>query len=120
MGISNYKQNRKREIKDKPSKYYSVKTEIDGIVFDSKKEANRYGELKLLERAGEISNLRLQVPYILFPKNEYGREIKYLADFVYIENGKEIVEDTKGKKTRIYNLKKRIMAEKYGILIKES
>ena len=102
------------------SKYRNQKTVIDGIKFDSKKEADRYCELKLLERAKEISNLRLQVPYILFPKNQYGRVVKYIADFAYTENGKEVVEDCKGMKTDVYKLKKRIMAEKYDIIIRES
>lgn len=102
------------------SKYRNLKTEVNGITFDSKKEAKRYQELKLLERAKVISDLRLQVPYVLFPKSQYGRVVKYIADFVYIENGQEIVEDCKGMRTDVYKLKKRLMAEKYGIVIKES
>lgn len=101
------------------SKYHAVKTELDGIKFDSKKEAKIYSELKLLERAHEISNLRLQVPYILIEKSEYGREIKYIADFVYEEKGQTVVGDAKGIRTDVYRLKKRLMAEKYGIIIKE-
>lgn len=74
----------------------------------------------LLYRAGEISNLRRQVPYVLIPKSDYGRDIVYRADFVYVDkSGIEIVEDAKGFKTDIYRLKKRLMAEKYGIIIKE-
>lgn len=101
------------------SKYRAVKTELDGIRFDSKKEAKIYAELKLLERAHEISNLRLQVPYTLIEKSEYGREIKYIADFVYEEKGQTVVGDAKGIRTDVYRLKKRLMAEKYGIIIKE-
>lgn len=104
----------------KKSKYGAIKTEIDGIVFDSKREAARYQELRLLERAGEISNLRLQVPYILIDKSKYGRSIKYIADFVYNDPSGLIVEDAKGMKTPVYRLKKRMMAEKYGIKIKET
>lgn len=103
----------------KKSKYRAVKTEIDGIMFDSKHEAARYQELRLLEQAGEISNLRLQVPFELIAKSKYGRSIKYVADFVYNDRNGLIVEDAKGMKTPVYRLKKRMMAEKYGIKIKE-
>lgn len=100
-------------------KYHAEKTEVDGIKFDSKKEAQRYKELKLLERAGEIHDLQLQVPYTLIPKSEHGRAVKYIADFVYFENGKRVVEDTKGFRTKEYKLKKRMMAE-IGIDIRET
>lgn len=102
------------------SKYHAQKTTVDGITFDSKKEAMRYQELKLLQRAGEIKNLQLQVPYVLIEKSKYGRTIKYIADFVYEEKGQVVVEDCKGFKTDTYKLKKRLLAEKYGIEIKES
>lgn len=102
-------------------KYRNIKTEIDGKVFDSKKEANRYVYLRLMERSGAISELKTQVKYILIPKNKNGREISYIADFTYIENGELIVEDVKSKatKTPLYNLKKRLMAEVHGIKIRE-
>ena len=106
--------------KPKKSKYGAVKTAVDGIMFDSKREASRYCELRLLEQAGEIANLRLQVPYILFPKNEYGRALKYIADFVYNDNtGALVVEDAKGHPTDVYKIKRRLMAELKGIKIKE-
>lgn len=103
------------------SKYRSIKTTVDDITFDSKKEAKRYQELKLLQCANKIEDLRLQVPYILIDKSRYGRQIKYIADFVYYDNElkQEIVEDTKGFRTDVYRLKKRLMAETYGIEIKE-
>lgn len=103
------------------SKYRSVKTTVDDITFDSKKEAKRYQELKLLQCANKIEDLRLQVPYILIDKSRYGRQIKYIADFVYYDKElkQEIVEDTKGFRTDVYRLKKRLMAETYGIEIKE-
>ena len=101
------------------SKYHAIRTEVDGIKFDSKKEAKIYSELKLLERAHEISNLQLQVPYVLIEKSKYGRQIKYVADFVYKEKGKTVVADAKGMRTDVYKLKKRMMAEKYGIEILE-
>lgn len=102
------------------SKYHNSKTVIDGIRFDSKKEANRYMELKLLERAGVIKELRRQVPYVLINRSRYGRAIKYVADFVYYEDDKLIVEDVKGVRTPVYRLKKRLMAEVHGIEVKES
>ena len=107
--------------KPKKSKYGAVKTEVDGIMFDSKHEASRYQELRLLEQAGEIANLRLQVPYILFPKNEHGRALKYIADFVYNDDtGALVVEDAKGHSTDVYKIKRRLMAELKGIKIKET
>lgn len=105
----------------KKSKYGAVKTEVDGIMFDSKHEASRYRELRLLEQAGDISNLCLQVPFELIPKSKYGMPIRYIADFVYSDkNNNLIVEDAKGVKTPVYRLKRRMMAEKYGIEIKET
>ena len=105
------------------SKYRSIKTTVDDITFDSKKEAKRYQELKLLQRANKIENLRLQVPYVLIDKSKYGRQIKYIADFVYYDKElkREVVEDTKSEatKTPVYRLKKRLMAERYDIEIKE-
>ena len=107
-----------------PSKYRNEKTEVDGIVFDSKKEANRYRELILLEKAGEISGLKLQEKYELIPAiYEDGvciqRAVYYVADFVYRENGEKIVEDVKGMKTEVYKLKKKLLRWRYGIEVRE-
>lgn len=101
------------------TKYKARKTVVDGITFDSKKEASHYCDLKLLERAKVIRDLQLQVPFVLIDKSPYGRAIKYVADFVYYENNKMVVVDVKGVKTPVYRLKKRMMAERYGIEIKE-
>ena len=103
------------------NKYFAKKTVVDGIRFDSRAEANRYCELKILLRAGVIKELRMQVPYVLIEKSKYGRKIVYKADFVYNEKGETIVEDVKSKPTMtgVYKLKKRMLAEKYGIEIKE-
>ena len=107
--------------KPKRSKYGAIKTEVDGIKFDSKHEASRYKELRLLEQAGEITNLRLQVPYILFPEDEHGRALKYIADFVYNDDtGTLVVEDAKGHPTDVYKIKRRLMSELKGIKIKET
>ena len=102
------------------SKYHAKKTRVGDKVFDSKKEANRYAELVLMERAKAIAGLQTQVRFPLIPKTSYGKEIVYIADFVYYEDGKLVVEDTKGFRTDVYKLKKRMLAEKYGIVIKET
>ena len=112
------------------SKYRSKKTAYNSIVFDSKREAKRYSELFLLERAGAITNLELQKSFELIPaqyeKLENGkkgkcleRAVTYKADFYYIENGKPVVEDTKGFKTKDYIIKRKLMLYVHGIRIKE-
>lgn len=101
------------------SKYKNKKITIDGITFDSQLEANRYCELKLLFKAGEISQLRLQPEFELIPafrKNgKTYRKTVYRADFMYFDKktGKYIVEDTKGFKTEIYKLKRKLFEHQY-------
>ena len=101
------------------SKYHSRKTTAYGITFDSKKEADRYCELRLLEMAGKIKELDLQVQFVLqpaFKKNgKTIRAITYVADFEYydLEKGKYIVEDVKGYKTKEYLLKKKMFEYRY-------
>jgi len=108
-------------LKGTTSKYHAVRTEVDGINFASKKEAKRYQELKLLERVHEIKSLKLQVPFPIIPKSKYGREIRYVADFVYItKDGEMVIEDTKGYETDVFKLKARMVAEQYGIEIKKT
>lgn len=102
------------------NKYNAKKTYVDGIAFDSKKEAKRYQELKLLERGGVISDIDCQVKFELLPKQDGERAVKYIADFVYKENGQVIVEDVKGKKTQVYILKRKLMLERHGIKILET
>lgn len=99
---------------------------IDGIKFDSKHEGYRYLELKYLQQIGQIKNLQLQRVYTLLgaQKDENGKIIehpaKYIADFVYeTKDGKTVVEDAKGKRTRDYILKRKMMLAFYGIRIKE-
>lgn len=104
----------------KRGKYNAKKVVVNGLRFDSQKEYNRWRQLVLLEQAGEIQGLRRQVPYVLIEKSRHGRAIKYIADFCYMEGGKEVVEDAKGFKTDIYKLKKRLMAELYDIEIRET
>ena len=104
------------------NKYHAKKAEFNGIIFDSKHERDRYVELLLLEKAKAIQGLQRQVKFPLIRKSEYGREIVYTADFVYYEDGKMVVEDTKSPvtKTPLYRLKKRLMGELYGLVIKET
>lgn len=96
------------------SKYHSKKVLVDGIEFMSKREANRYCELKLLEKAGKIKDLQLQYQFVLqppFKKNGKSiRAITYIADFVYfdLERMRNVVEDVKGYKTDVYQLKKKM------------
>lgn len=106
------------------SKYGNRKTEIDGIVFDSAKEARRWQELKLLERSGQIMNLQRQVPFVLIPKQVrdgkvIARPVVYKADFVYTEGDREIVEDTKGFRTKEFIIKRKLLLWQYGIEVKE-
>ena len=107
------------------SKYHNEPIIIDGIRFQSKKEAHRWQELRLLQRAGEIDNLQRQVPFVICPqcktrtgKNQPAR--KYVADFVYTDKlGRLVVEDAKGVRTDTYKLKKALMLWIYGIEIQE-
>ena len=102
------------------SKYGNIKTRTsDGIVHDSIKEANRWCELKLLEKAGMIQDLQRQVKFELIPKQDGERAVSYIADFVYTENGKKVVEDVKGMRTKEYKLKKKMMLYFHGIRIRE-
>ena len=122
------------------------KVTVNGITFDSRKEANRYCELKMLERAGVIKHLELQKVFELIPaqyeesSEVYKRgekkgqpkpgkcieqSVTYKADFYYVENGKEVVEDVKGFRDPAssayarYTIKRKMMLYFYGIRIKE-
>lgn len=111
------------------NKYHSKKITTTDGVFDSKREFERWNELKLLQRAGRIQNLQRQVSYNLIPA-QYAMDGKrkklleypcnYKADFVYTENGKTVVEDCKGYRTPEYRIKRKLMLEKHGIRIKET
>ncbi len=99
------------------SKYGNRKTTVDGITFDSVKEAARYSTLRLLERAGEITDLELQPTYVL---DVNGHPVcRYRADFRYREKGRLVVEDVKGFKTEEYRLKARLMKAIHGIEVVE-
>lgn len=117
------------------NKYNARKVAVDGIAFDSVREARRYKELKLMQQAGKISDLRLQVPFELVPAQyEHSGEVYtkgkhkgqpkrgkciekavvYRADFVYTENGRQIVEDAKGMPTKDYIIKRKLFRQRYG------
>ena len=120
------------------NKYHSKKVTVDGIQFDSRKEAKRHSELHLLEKAGAITDLQRQVKFVLIPAQyevfeRYGKkgqrlkdgqkciekECAYIADFVYQEGGKTVVEDTKGFRTKDYIIKRKLMLYIHKIKIKE-
>lgn len=100
----------------KKHKYNARRTVVDGISFASTKEARRYGELKLLEQAGQISELKLQVRYKLV------QTVTYVADFEYFDTKKQakVTEDVKGFRTALFKRKKKLMKQQHGIEILES
>lgn len=117
------------------SKYRNKKIEVEGISFDSKKEARRYKELQAMEQAGEIEDIKRQVKFVLIPAQKepdrigakggkykgrtIEREVTYIADFVYWKNGALVVEDTKGFRTKDYIIKRKLMLWVHGIRIVE-
>ena len=117
------------------SKYGNRKVYVAGQEFDSKREACRYAELQIREKAGEITNLQRQVKYVLIPTQRepdtigarggiyqgkcLEKECSYIADFVYEQNGEIIVEDTKGYRTPEYIIKRKLMLYVHGIQIHE-
>lgn len=107
-------------VLSKPSKYRNSKTEIDGMQFDSKKEARRYLDLRAEQSDGTIRGLRRQVE---FPLKVNGKLIcVYVADYVYIRDGVQVVEDVKSavtKKNPAYRIKKKLYEAVYGTEIKE-
>lgn len=117
------------------SKYNNQKIGINGETFDSRKEYKRYRELLLLEKAGRITELKRQVKFVLLPSqyepDKVGvrggvrrgklleREVSYIADFCYYLDGQQIVEDTKGVRTKDYIIKRKLMLYQHGIRINE-
>lgn len=93
-------------------KYSAKKTIIDGITFPSKKQAHRYVGLKLLEKGGIIQNLEMEVLFELTAHNV--KICKYYADFVYTENDRKIIEDVKGMRTPVFNLKWKLLKAQFG------
>ena len=116
----------------KESKYHSSKVQVGGLVFDSKREAARWQELKLLEKAGEIRELKRQVRFRLIPSQylpsgRRERPVDYIADFTYrhrvrseeMDEWAVVVEDTKGLKTKDYIIKRKLMYQRFGVEIRE-
>lgn len=123
------------------NKYLNTPTTIGGKKFDSLHERNRWNELNLLQRAGKISGLQRQVKFVLIPtqyekyerySEKTGKRLKdglrlmekecsYIADFVYMENGQQVVEDTKSKatKTKDYIIKRKLLLWVHNIRVKE-
>ena len=112
-------------IDQKKNKYNNTKVEYKGIKFDSIKEMKHYQLLEYLQKIGEIKELKLQVPYELIPKykinNKTVRKTTYIADFTYIttKDDKLHIVDTKGFKTDVYRLKKKMVEYKYGVEVEE-
>lgn len=118
-------------------KYKNKKTVVDGITFDSKREARRWQELKLAESAGAIGDLERQVKFELIPVQRepdtigpkggikpgkvLERKVEYIADFVYMDlhTGEKVVEDTKGMRTPEYRIKRKLMLYVHGIRVRE-
>lgn len=138
-GLAEYNRRTKRLVGAKPpaaapgpakkaSKYKSRKVEQDGVTYDSAKEARRAAELERMQAAGQITELRRQVAFVLAPAVRFPDEvrqkppIRYFADFSYVQNGVTIIEDVKSaptKKKESYRLKKHLLATVHGLFIKE-
>ena len=104
------------------SKYHNKRVTVDGITFDSVKEASRFQELRMLERAGEITGLVRQQKIELIPKTKLYRACYYVCDFIYFDKreNKTIYEDVKGVRTKEYLLKRKLLYWRHGIEIKET
>lgn len=107
-------------------KYHNKKVTLGNMTFDSKKEANRWVELAIMQKNGEITDLDTQVVFELIPaqrdpvtKKVLERAVHYVADFVYYRGNEKVVEDTKGFKTPDYIIKRKLMLWVHGIRIQE-
>lgn len=117
------------------NKYGNKKVVVNGIKFDSQKEARRYTYLRMLQNAGKITDLQMQKEYVLIPSQRepdsigkrggkikgkvIERKVSYIADFAYMQDGEEVVEDTKGVLTPDYVIKRKLMLYIHGIRISE-
>lgn len=110
-----------RTLISAPNKYRAKAIVVDGIRFHSISEANRWLALRTLAKNGVIKNLRRQVNYPLAIRTEHGEfKRSYVADFVYVENGAEVVEDWKGFATGDYKIKRDLMQVLHGVTIRET
>ena len=107
------------------NKYRNQKVKVNGEKFDSKKEAERWAQLRLLEKVGEITDLKRQVSFELIPSQKIGgkvveRACYYIADFVYLDSkGHIVIEDAKGVRTKEYIIKRKLMLWVHGVHIHE-
>ena len=112
-----------RLVATKRSKYGNRKVQIDGHTFDSQAEARRYCQLRDMQSAGLIDDLKLQVPFVLAPgvrvKGRMRPPLRYLADFVFRQDGNTVVEDVKGRVTEGYRIKRHLLKAVHGIDIVE-
>jgi hypothetical protein len=99
-------------------KYHAVPTIVDGVRFASKAEARRYGVLKMMQMAGEISGLELQPKFPLVVNGE--KICFYVADFRYVKDGQQITEDVKGMRTAVYRIKAKLLKALHGIVVTET
>lgn len=106
--------NHQPPVPGRRSKYRNIRTEVDGIKFDSKREAHRFTELNLMRRAGEV------LWFIRQPSFDLEGGVKYRADFLVVWKGGRVgIEDVKGMKTAVYKLKRKQVEARYGIVIEE-
>ena len=118
------------EMRDHPAqrqrrKYGNIPTTVDGLHFDSKAEANRWCELRIMEKARLITDLQRQVPYELIPATERPsggkeRSITYIADFLYKRNGITVCEDVKGFSTPEFRIKRKLLLWRHGVEVLET
>lgn len=115
-----------RQIKARGNKYGATRVQMDGFTFASKAESRRYIELKALEAAGRITDLKLQPVFVLAPRVKYTGAaratppLRYVADFSYVDHlGRRIIQDVKGKTTDAYRIKKHLMLAVLGIEVTE-
>ncbi len=114
----NIKQYKAMMTEDKGNKYNARKTRVDGITFDSRKEAHYYCDLKRLQKAGQVVGFDMQVEFVLqegfYYHKKYFRPIKYVADFVVrYASGKTEVVDVKGFRPRVYEIKKKMLLKQH-------
>lgn len=123
ISTETYKRLLNNSINIKQSKYKNKKIVYNGVKFDSKKEYAYYIKLKLLEDNNKIQELKRQVKYELQPSYKFKgktiRAINYIADFEYIQDGVKHIIDTKGFRTEVYKIKKKLFEYKYNIEIEE-
>lgn len=102
-------------MSERRGKYNARPVDADGYHFDSAAEYRRYNELALLQRAGAITDLEIHPRFVIHPKDQHGRALYYEADFAYYDRNRcaNVVEDVKGVRTAVYQLKRRLFLARY-------